>query len=702
MSRQERALIETNFRAHEGGNAIAVVVATRTLSMGVNLPADVVLMWDLCNGGHEQVPLTVSEYRNFAGRAGRLRPGLPPDAFGLVILRETKNQHRHAHGLNLIVGQVSAVASQLPILHHGAAPHITASLAAHQGLIQEAPLPQRLGEVLRRTYVASQGPTELAGIHARFIEDVNRLRKRRLVDDDGLTPRGRAISSSGLSVGTLELLGDISSSWSRWRTEPLLELFFRLADTEEMNDQLRGPMTPNGGPPTKADLRRHASELYEYLMRHAEIGPAGFNFLKAVRDLSSRPAVDLAEDLELRIKATLLLKWTHGIPARRLSDFATEANQETPAYRAAIQAGKQRTLHVFGHCATGPLGDAAEMMAVLIGSLRHLLIHTMEDSESEQAQTDMLDLWIAEQTLRFGVPREQLAIAIAIAFGRNIKLRRASIGELHRAIGSPRDPRTALGVSKPMPQPGDRNRAVSDVTWRNLQDALVWWRDELPEWVKEPDEGSAVVAGLRELTKERRALPRALTAPSMSPASSVRADLVENLPVAPSDASTSGPSPAILASAAQFVSKHGRSRNDLARKIHSLLASRPLGLPLRDLARSSRDHDPIWIAAIEMRLVPIIVWPGSFRAVDLGLFREPGRAGRAVVVCGGNIDPSIAALPKGVALLIQATALIAFGEWAGHYPAHGLTVKRVLSSTGTVVRTTSDGLNLTQTAVPSP
>lgn len=51
-----------------------IIVATSTLTIGVNLPLDVVILLDTLvpNGIGERVPLTMQEYMNFIGRAGRL------------------------------------------------------------------------------------------------------------------------------------------------------------------------------------------------------------------------------------------------------------------------------------------------------------------------------------------------------------------------------------------------------------------------------------------------------------------------------------------------------------------------------------------------------------------------------------------------------------------------------------------------------
>ena len=73
-----RELIESEFRNNKG--MIRLIVATETLMIGMNLPADVMILFDDevfrlskdNNAESEAVPLSPQEYKNYIGRAGRL------------------------------------------------------------------------------------------------------------------------------------------------------------------------------------------------------------------------------------------------------------------------------------------------------------------------------------------------------------------------------------------------------------------------------------------------------------------------------------------------------------------------------------------------------------------------------------------------------------------------------------------------------
>lgn len=80
MSTNLRELIEAEFPRES--SHLKVVVATETLTIGVNMPFDCMILLDnvVPRSGNTRQPLTNQEYRNFIGRAGRLgqsnRPGI--------------------------------------------------------------------------------------------------------------------------------------------------------------------------------------------------------------------------------------------------------------------------------------------------------------------------------------------------------------------------------------------------------------------------------------------------------------------------------------------------------------------------------------------------------------------------------------------------------------------------------------------------
>jgi helicase len=70
LLRAEREAVERGYRAAEGG--IHVLAATTTLAAGINTPASTVILAENAFVGEDGRPFNVAEYKNMAGRAGRL------------------------------------------------------------------------------------------------------------------------------------------------------------------------------------------------------------------------------------------------------------------------------------------------------------------------------------------------------------------------------------------------------------------------------------------------------------------------------------------------------------------------------------------------------------------------------------------------------------------------------------------------------
>jgi replicative superfamily II helicase len=83
LTTEERQLLEKAFG--DQGSDIRVLVATTTLSQGVNLPADSVVVCELEHPSAGNPPYSVSEYKNMAGRAGRA--GFKERGHAIVVAR---------------------------------------------------------------------------------------------------------------------------------------------------------------------------------------------------------------------------------------------------------------------------------------------------------------------------------------------------------------------------------------------------------------------------------------------------------------------------------------------------------------------------------------------------------------------------------------------------------------------------------------
>jgi replicative superfamily II helicase/predicted nuclease of restriction endonuclease-like (RecB) superfamily len=87
---QEKQLTERSFRRRDGG--VKVLVATTTVAAGVNTPASTVIIVEHEFVGDDARPYTVAEYKNMAGRAGRL--GFSEDGRSILIA-DTSHEREH-------------------------------------------------------------------------------------------------------------------------------------------------------------------------------------------------------------------------------------------------------------------------------------------------------------------------------------------------------------------------------------------------------------------------------------------------------------------------------------------------------------------------------------------------------------------------------------------------------------------------------
>lgn len=90
LNREERLAIEQEFRKPNG--SIRAMVATTTVAAGVNTPASTVIIVETFFYGDERRDFTVAEYKNMAGRAGRL--GLNEKGRSILLADTTFNRER--------------------------------------------------------------------------------------------------------------------------------------------------------------------------------------------------------------------------------------------------------------------------------------------------------------------------------------------------------------------------------------------------------------------------------------------------------------------------------------------------------------------------------------------------------------------------------------------------------------------------------
>ncbi len=105
LTRDERLAVERGFRRADG--VIKVLVATSTVAAGVNTPASTVIIVEHEFLGKERQPYTVAQYKNMAGRAGRLGYEAEGKA---ILLADTPMERNQLFG-HYVQGQPEAITS---------------------------------------------------------------------------------------------------------------------------------------------------------------------------------------------------------------------------------------------------------------------------------------------------------------------------------------------------------------------------------------------------------------------------------------------------------------------------------------------------------------------------------------------------------------------------------------------------------------
>jgi replicative superfamily II helicase len=372
LDRDERRVIEDAFRAPN--STIRVMVATTTLAQGVNMPAETVVIPELRRPAGAGVfrPYRVAEYKNMAGRAGRL--GLTERGRAVVLGYSRADAiqvwSRYVNGtpegirstlldpgadIYTLVLRVVAEASQW-IADRGLSPDdvvavLASSLAAHQNRL------------------SGKGNTfEPASIASALAE----LQQEQFVADDDaglrLTELGEVVAGSGLAVRSAARVAGVfrrlqPQQFNRATIITTAQLTIELEDTR-LNVNVRGA----------------TQEIQTFTGLLNSQGTAS-QAMAALRN--GAPAVIAARAK----KAVACLLWMNGVPSEQLE-------------RMVMQ-------HYFDRNAIGPIRAVASRTQDIIGAVLDMaaVIHPAADLAR---LANLLPV-----QLELGIPADLVPIALA-------------------------------------------------------------------------------------------------------------------------------------------------------------------------------------------------------------------------------------------------------------------------------------------------
>lgn len=293
LSAAERRLVEDAFRAGD----VRILVSTTTLAMGVNMPADVVIVadterWELQGANWTTRALSVADYRNAAGRAGRLNIR----AEGMAILLARDDVKRLQAFRSYVLGEVEPVESQIPKspLHD-----VVLRLLAGQVAKTEAGLVDFVCATFGyRTYYDRHGGPD--GVRKAVAEAVFASVESGLVirgDDELLpTPVARTLAGAGIGLTTAVVLKGLVDRLQAGEV-PEADIMYEVSLCPESGSR---PFAPRRIHACRWDFSDHPHD------------PDGL-LRKAMRAVALR-------DFELQAteQAACLLNWMSGEPTREL------------------------------------------------------------------------------------------------------------------------------------------------------------------------------------------------------------------------------------------------------------------------------------------------------------------------------------------------------------------------------------------------
>lgn len=430
LNLEERELVENLFtNLDPEGDTLDVIVSTPTLSMGVNLPADYMLFSTaetyrradgLLHSVHERL-ITPLEYKNFAGRAGRLRPNQPASQHGIALFMTNRSQEEADQ--ELLEGLIRHPPEPLePALHrwpYGLDPLALACLAWQSTYRTTQNLaPEQIKDFFQGTFAGfSRVSVNYQGVYLPIqeaaVEILKSLSSRHpeLVGNREqrfqLNSTGQSVASQGVDTLTYEILQNISQRLPEILDQPFVLLEY-LVQGREISSEYP-TWIPRGGEAT-----RLAYDLRAFFQQQADaqhsLGPIASNLLAT----SYTPSDD---ELRYLIRVVAAYLWIEGAGARELL-----SNPLLPKIRY------------------GAVSSLTDQLAWLVGALRPIWAglgwQPGAGSIPVEKRKDWADEveWIIarfERRLRYGVPDVLTSISHLRVKGGN----RQKLVELWEALG---------------------------------------------------------------------------------------------------------------------------------------------------------------------------------------------------------------------------------------------------------------------------
>ena len=289
LLRAEREAVERGFRNPAG--EIHVIAATTTLAAGINTPASTVILAETSFPGEDQQPFTVAEYKNMAGRAGRL--GL--NEIGKSIILADTPMERARLFAAYVLGEPEPVESSF---QDEDLPTWTLRLLSQVRGARAADIPRLLVSTFGGFIATRRNSRWVPHLEEQLRHFVERLLKAGLAAQEGdlihLTMLGSACGASSLSFESALRLVELLKQMDVVRT-PAVHVVGLVQALKEMDNTYTPLMTRGQAESLRPSevAQRYGRELLEDLQRY---GPSQEQFRRRCK------------------RAAILFDWLEGVP----------------------------------------------------------------------------------------------------------------------------------------------------------------------------------------------------------------------------------------------------------------------------------------------------------------------------------------------------------------------------------------------------
>jgi replicative superfamily II helicase len=271
LLRGEREAIERGYRARDG--EIHVLASTTTLAAGINTPASTVILAENEFVGEDGRPFTIAEYKNMAGRAGRLGFNEIGKA---IILAETPFERARLFQ-KYVLGTPEDVKSSF---QEQDLPTWTLRLLSQVRGVRQSEIPGLLINTFAGYSASRSNPKWISYIETQISEFVARPAQAGLAENEGdiihLTLLGRACGASSLSFESAVRLVELMKRMNPAQIPPIY-LLSTVQVLAEM-DSVYTPLMKKGrsesarvsqasaryGPQTASMLQQYCGDEFEF------------------------------------------------------------------------------------------------------------------------------------------------------------------------------------------------------------------------------------------------------------------------------------------------------------------------------------------------------------------------------------------------------------------------------------------------------